>query len=214
MMEVSPLVISLMIIAGIFYLACSLFLLRPYLREKNELIGALLAFLVYQAVSMFFMGLEMQTHNMLYSNIASLAVFIGSVYLLKFPFSSLSQGVRKVIFYLSLVVVLCLFIWFMQTEQRQKDLMHFTLWYDLIINGIIVGGFMIIGALRAIERPYKIKTMGGGVGMVTCCVMANGAMLGSAMLTSSFFGFLAPVIILTTFILGRRAQSNTTTPQT
>jgi hypothetical protein len=160
---------------------------------------------MYQAIGMFFMGLNMQTMNATQGQIASLAVFIGSAYMLKFPFASFSASVRKVVFYLSIAVVIGLFGWFMTTPDRQMALMNFTLWYDIIVNGLVVGGSIIIFGLGAKERIIRIKSIGGGTGVVSCCVVANSAMLGGAIITSSVFQFLAPVVILTTLALNRRS---------
>ena len=198
--------IFLMMAAGVFYLLCAAYVWKPMRQEKNELIGALFAFLIYQAISMFFMGLEMHTMNMVYSNIAGLAVFIGSAYMLKFPLSSLSERTRKTVFRVVLMMVLALFIWFIQTKEREMQLMHFTLWYDLVVNGLIVGGFIIFKAIGIANRWQKIKALGGGSGVVTCCVIANGAMITGAMITSSIFGFLAPVIIISTLMYARKKQ--------
>ncbi len=195
----------LMVVSGIFYLICALFIWKTVRREKNELLNALFAFLMYQAIGMFFMGLNMQTMNATQGQIASLAVFIGSAYMLKFPFASFSASVRKVVFYLSIAVVIGLFGWFMTTPDRQMALMNFTLWYDIIVNGLVVGGSIIIFGLGAKERIIRIKSIGGGTGVVSCCVVANSAMLGGAIITSSVFQFLAPVVILTTLALNRRS---------
>ena len=198
--------IFLMIAAGIFYLICAAYVWKPFREEKNELIGALFAFLIYQAVSMFFMGIEMHTMNLVYSNIAGLAVFIGSVYMLKFPLASFSERTRKIAFRGALIAVIALFIWFIQTPEREMQLMHFTLWYDLVVNGIIVGGAIIAQGLALTDRWKRIKALGGGSGVVTCCILANGAMLTGAMITSSVFGFLAPVFIVATLLYARKKQ--------
>ena len=198
--------VFLMMLSGVFYLMCAYFLWKPFRQEKNELMGALFAFLVYQAVSMFFMGIEMHTMNLMYGNIATLAVFIGSVYMLKFPLSYLSERVRRIWFRVFLIAVLSLFVWFIQTPERQMAMMHFTLWYDIIVNGIVVGGFILFIGLRAVGRFLKIKAIGGGTGVISCCVVANAAMLGGAFLTSAVFQFLAPVVILWSLAFARRKQ--------
>jgi hypothetical protein len=202
MMDMGPMIwgmhldILLMIASGIFYIICAYFVWKTYKKEKNELVGALLAFLVYQAISMFFMGVEMQTMNMLYGNIAGAAVLIGTAYMLKFPFSGLSEKTRRVIFLVLLVASLGLFAWFMQTEMRQMQLMHFVLWYDLIANGIIVGGSILLFGLKSREAALRKKALGGGTGVLSCCIAANGFMLTGAMIMSSVFAFLAPILIL------------------
>ena len=209
-----PLIVFLMIASGVFYAACAAFVGRMWLKEKNELVAALFAFLSYQAASMFFMGLEMQTMNMFYSNMASLAVFVGSVYMLKFPFSSFSNRTRQTFFFGSLIAVLGLFAWFLQTEVRQISLMNFTLWYDIVVNGLVVGGFMFLLALRTAERWLKFKAYGGSLGVLTCCVAANATILTGALLTSSVLQFLAPVIILGSLVFAHRGQKTSAPVQT
>lgn len=201
--------VFLMIASGVFYLICAAFVLKPMRREKNELISALFAFLVYQAVSMFFMGLEMETMNMLYGNIAALAVFVGSAYMLKFPLSPLSKRARSISFMGILIVILGVFIWFMQTEARQMSLMHFVLWYDLVLNGIIVGGSIIGYGFKASEKLAKTKALAGGSGVVSCCVVSNAAMLGGAIVLSSVFQFLAPILILGALAFARKKSPST-----
>ena len=201
-----PFEIAVMFGSGVFYLICAAIIWKPFRQEKNELIGALFAFLIYQALAMLFMGLEMKTHNMIYSNIGSLAVFLGSVYMLKFPFSSFSERTRKVLFMLSLLIVLGIFAYFVADPVREMGLMHFTILYDIYVNGIIVGYFMIVVGIRAIESWLKIKAVGGGAGVATCCIAANAAMIFGQMTLFSIFAFLAPVIIVGSIIIGRKKQ--------
>lgn len=198
--------ILLMIVSGVFYLICASIFWKSAKKENNELTYALMAFLVYQSISMFFMGIEMHTMNLAYSNIASLAVFIGSVYMLKFPLSSFSSGVRRVVFNASLILVLFIFAWFMQTEAKQMALMTFTLWYDLFINGIVVGGSILYFGFRNTQYWSRFKAVGGGTGVLACCVVANGAMLGGSMILGSFFSFLAPLIITISILVARNRQ--------
>ncbi len=198
--------IFLMLAAGIFYLICSFFVWKSYMKEKTELVGALLAFLLYQAVNMFFMGLEFQLGNPLYGQIAALSIFVGSAYMLKFPFSSYSKGTRTSVFLIAMIVALAIFGWFMQTEMRQMSLMNFVLWYDMVVNGIVVGGFMFILALRTTEKWLKIKAFGGSTGVISCCVVSNGAMLGGSIIAGALFGFLAPIFILTSLLLSRKTS--------
>lgn len=196
----------LMIAAGVFYILCAIVVWRSYKKDRNELVGALLAFLVYQSFNMLLMGMEIHTMEMVYSNLAALSVFIGSAYMLKFPFSSFSKGVRNSVFFISLIALLALFAWFMRNEDSQMLLMQFTLWYDLVANGILVGGFMLILALKTSEKWLKVKAIGGSTGVISCCVVSNGAMIGGAFLTSAFFGFLAPVLILGSLLISRSKQ--------
>lgn len=205
MMDMGPVVFGnvhlvtlLLLASGVFYLVCALSIFKAWRKDKNELVGALFAFLCYQAVSMFFMGVEMQTMNMMYSNIAALAVFVGSAYMLKFPLSRFSEKVRKGTFLVTMVILLGLFTWFIQTPAREMQLMSFVMWYDLVVNGILVGGSIIFFGIKSIEVATKRKAIGGGAGVVSCCVVATGAMIGGAMIAGTIFSFLAPILILST----------------
>lgn len=218
MMDMGPVIFGnlhlvnfLLMLSGVFYLLCALSIFKTWRREKNELVGALFAFLSYQAVSMFFMGVEMHTMNIMYSNVAALAIFIGSAYMMKFPLSKLSEKTRKVSFLVIVAALLGLFAWFMGTPEKQMQLMHFVLWYDLVINGILVGGSIIVFGLKATEAISKKKALGGGTGVVSCCVVANGAMIGGAMLAGTIFSFLAPIIILSTLRSGKVLSSPSVT---
>ncbi len=219
MMDMGPMVLGvihldilLMIASGIFYIICAFFVFKTYKKERTELVGALLAFLIYQAISMFFMGLEMHTMNMVYGNIAGAAVLIGTAYMLKFPFSGLAEKTRRIIFLVLLIASLGLFAWFMQTPERQMDLMHFVLWYDLIANGILVGGSILLFGLKSREAALKKKALGGGTGVLSCCIAANGFMLTGAMITSAVFAFLAPIFILFSLKSAKGSAGNNPAP--
>ena len=201
-----PLEIALMLASGVFYVICAALIWKPFQHERNELIGALFAFLLYQAIAMTLMGMEMLTHVMMYSTIGSLAILIGSVYMLKFPFSYFSLGVRKILFVLSMLAAFALFAWFVSSPEREMELMHFILWYDLVINGLIVGLFMISAGLRSPLGWFKAKAIGGGAGVTTCCVAANAAMISGAFIMSSVFQFIAPVLIVVSLAAGRKLQ--------
>ncbi len=199
--------VLLMLVSGIFYLVCAFYVWKSLRREKNDLLSALFAFLVYQAISMFFMGVEMQTMNMAYGRVAALSILIGSAYMLKFPFSRFSSWTRRIVFMFSMIMALSIFAWFIQTPEKEMALMHFVLWYDIIVNGIVVGGTMILFGLRTTERVFKMKALGGGSGVVSCCVVANATMLSGAMLTSSAFQFLAPILILGSLLFVRKNRA-------
>lgn len=201
-----PLEVVLIVTSGIFYFICGLVVWESYKKDRTELIGALLAFLFYQALAMLFMGLEMITMNMVYSILAGLSVMIGSIFMLKFPFSFLPKATRKIVFYLSIIIVLAVFIWFMLTPERKMMFMNFSIWYDIIINGIAVGVLALLFGLYTKEQAVKIKAVGGGAGIASCCVVANVATISGAVILSSVFQFLAPVIILIAIFSGRRAQ--------
>ena len=62
---------------------------------------------------------------------------------------------------------------------------------------------MFVLALRTTEKWLKIKAIGGSTGVISCCIVSNGAMLSGALLASAVFGFLAPVCILGSLLVSR-----------
>jgi hypothetical protein len=186
----------LMGIAGIFYLICALFLWKRVRAEKNELLSALFAFLVYQAINMFFIATFFQTGKHIYGYISGISILIGSMYMLKFPFHSFAAGTRKAIFIISLIVVIAIFGWFITHPALFMIWTNFTLWYDFIINGLVVGGSIVFFAFYASDRRQKIKAAGGGTGVMACCIVGNATLISGALVVSSIFQFLAPIIIL------------------
>ena len=106
----------------------------------------------------------------------------------------------------SVIIVLALFAWFITSPEREMELGNFTTWYDVFVNGVVVGLFMVFAGLRASEPWLKIKAIGGGAGVASCCIVSNVAAVSGAIVASSFFQFLAPVIIIVSLILGRKNQ--------
>jgi|SRR3989344_2797219 len=204
-----PLGIFLMIAAGVFYVFSALFIWKSSKGDRGDLINALVTFLLYQAVAKFSMAagaysMFVNAPNPLYGNIASLAVIIGAAYMLKFPLSMLSMWTRKVLFGLILIASIVVYAVYMGTPEGQAALGGFVVWYDLVLNGLIVGGTIILFGIRTANRLYKTKALGGGSGVISCCVVANYAMLSGAALTSVIFQFLAPILILWSLISTRK----------
>lgn len=201
--------ILILFTSGFIYLLCALVIWKIKKMENNELVNALFAFLIYQFFGMTFMAIEMLTMEIMYSNIAALAIFVGSAYMLKFPLSKLSQKARSLSFLIILVILFIAFGWFMITPERQHALMHFIMWYDVVVNGIIVGGSIILFALMTKERAKKKKAITGGAGIMSCCVVANTSMIVGALATSAVFQFVAPLLILLSLQNAQKNQANT-----
>lgn len=200
--------VFLMLGAGTIYLLSALFLFRLTKGERTELMNALLTFLVYQAIAKFAMGFQMYTGVAILGQVAVLAVLIGATYMLKFPFSIFSSAwVRRVLFMVAFGVSVLAFAWFLQTPEKQATIMSFIVWYDLVVNGLVVGGTIILYGLRSSDRFYRTKALSGGSGVMSCCVVANVAMISGAALVSSFFQILAPVLILGSFMITKHNKN-------
>ena len=190
-----PLGVFFMFAAGVFYVFSALFLWKG-VREKSDLINALITFLSYQAIAKFSMGLGVLTLNPIFGKIAPLAVIIGAAYMLKFPLSVLSASTRKALFAVILAVSVIGYGWLISTPEGQATLGSFVAWYDILLNGVLVGGTIILFGIRSANSLYKTKALGGGSGVVSCCVVGNVAMISGLALTSVVFQFFAPILIL------------------
>ncbi len=201
-----PLGIFLMIAAGTLYVFSALYLWKSAKGENSDLVNALMTFFLYQAVAKFSMAFGAYTSTPIFGKLAALSVLIGAAYMLKFPLSVLSAWTRKVLFMVILIASVVVFAWFMGTPEKQDLLLQYVTWYDIILNGIIVGGTIIFFGIRNVNKVYKTKAVGGGSGVVSCCVVANVAMLSGALLTSVIFQFLSPILILGAMLFGKNKQ--------
>ena len=202
-----PLGITLMWGAGVFYAIGAIVFFASFRREfANELMIALFAFLVSMTLALLLMGVGEYWKNMWYGYLGTLAILVGSAFMLKFPFTIFSVRVRQMLFRLFLVTVMFLFIWMVLFDSGRTLMAQFVMWYMIFVNGLVVGFFVFFVGLRSKERWLKIKATGGGVGIMSCCIASHVASIAGAVLLSAIFQFIAPVILVASVLLGKRIQ--------
>lgn len=201
-----PLSIALMWGAGIMYFIGAVLLWRPLRAEKGELMTALFAFLVSMTAALFLMGAGEYWKSISLGYLGTLAVMVGSVFMLKFPLTTLSQGMRTTAFRIIFIVVLFLFIGMLALPGGQKLMPNFVMWYMMLVNGVVVGFFIFFAGLIAKARWFKVKAVGGGAGIASCCVASHVASMFGVLLLSAIFQFLAPLIIVLSIFVGRHYQ--------
>ncbi|MEK7517319.1 MAG: hypothetical protein AAB583_02125 [Patescibacteria group bacterium] len=193
--------------AGVLYAAGSVLFLNSFWREmKNELMEALFAFLASMALALLLMGLGEYWNNMLFGYLGSLAILIGSAFMLKFPLTVFSEEKRGILFHLILTIVLVSFIWMVLWPLGREIMPMFIMWYMIVANGLVAGFFIFFAGLRSKERAIKIKATGGGLGVVSCCIVSHLASMSGAILLSAVFQFMAPFLLVASVFVGRHYQ--------
>lgn len=204
-----PLPIAIMWGAGTLYAFSALSFYIFFRQEiKNELMTALFAFLLSMAFALILMGVGEYSKNMVFGYLGTLAILIGSVFMLKFPLTVLPAVSRRTLFQLLLGGVLFIFVWMVISETGRQLMPQFIMWYMIVVNGIIVGFFIFFVGLRSKERAIKIKATGGGLGVASCCVISHVASMSGAILLSAIFQFLAPILLTLSLLAGRYYQRN------
>ena len=202
-----PLHIILMWSAGALYtLGAISFLIAFYKEIANELMQALFAFLLSMALALILMGTGEYSQNITFGYLGTLSILIGSVFMLKFPLTVFSASLRKTLFRFLLLSVLAIFIWMVISHTGRQLIPQFIMWYMIIANGLVAGFFIFFAGLRSKEKALKIKAMGGGMGIASCCIVSHIASISGAIILSAIFQFLSPILLMLTLFVGHYYQ--------
>lgn len=195
--------------AGTFYLLGAVLFWRAFREDKGDLMTALFGFLVSMMAALFLMGAGEYRKVMLFGYLGAFAVLIGSAFMLKFPLAALPEKFRSTGFRIVFLAVLLLFAWMVVFPSGQKLMPQFIMWYMIVVNGVVVGFFIFFAGLVAKERWFKVKAIGGGAGIASCCVASHVASMAGVVLLSAIFQFMAPLIIVISIFAGRYYQRKT-----
>ncbi|MEK9175525.1 MAG: hypothetical protein AAB795_02925, partial [Patescibacteria group bacterium] len=133
---------------------------------------------------------------------------------LKFPITVFPQQWRQPLFYIFLVIVLAVNVWMIVSPIPGDQMSEIAMIFMIIVNGIITGFFMIWTGIRAASKSVKIKAIGGGLGVSSCCLVSHvlfSTQVDIGLISSVFFQFIAPFLILGSVYAGRRVQNQSTT---
>ena len=199
--------IAIMWGGGIIYAVGAILFLTYFSKEmQSELMEALFAFLVSMAAALLLMGTGEYLGNMLFGYLGSLAILMGSAFMLKFPLTVFPITNRKILFRIILTIVLVSFIFIVLLPLGGKIMPIFIMWDMIIINGLVAGFFIFFAGLRSKERAIKIKATGSGLGIASCCIVSHLASMSGAILLSAVFQFMAPLLLISSVFIGRQYQ--------
>jgi len=174
---------------------------------------AFFAFLVGMAWLHIFIGAGIYLKQMLLSHIGFLGGLIGATYTLKFPLSALSEPKRKSLFYFSLILALLITLWMIIFPHKTSIMIWASYLYMITVVGLISGFYIVWQGIKAKERWIKVKAIGGGMSLITCCLVADVLVLYTlaagiklVVVSGHFFMWLAPIILIFSIYLGRYLQ--------
>lgn len=200
-----PLVAEML--AALLYLVSAVVFFVVSSREHNELSVAFFAFLASTAAALGLLGLGQYAQADLLTLLGTFAVFTGSCFMLKLPFTALPKSRRNPAFYGGLVVSWLLLAWMMVTPLGRTLLPAVTLLYLIGLNGAISGLYMVWIGLRSHTPWVSVKAIGGGLGVTASSLAAYLANVPAASGTAAMLLQLgSPIILLAAIFWGRRWQ--------
>lgn len=206
-----------------FIFVLSIVLLFPRFRaERSALMSAFFAFLLAMAWLHIFAGLGTLLKQMVWTHIGFFGGLLGVGYTLLFPLSALKQPLRSALLYLALTVAAVISLWMFLLPHESSTMILVGYLYMITIAGIAAGGYILWKGLQMKDRPAKVKAVGGGLGLMTCCLVADVWVLLAIFygltipISGHFWMALAPVIILASIYRGRMLERlhQSTAPRT
>jgi len=203
--------VALLWTSAFFFLASSIVILKPLLETRERLIRAFFAWLLGMGLLHFFMGAGFLLGTITLIHIGVFFGFTGSAYLLRIPLRGWWPNSEKVVFYLVLLagwlIVAWMSIWPHLHDTKMMLWLLFS--YMILVAGILPTIYLISAGIRARSRSVRVKGIGGGIGVASCCLFADLLVLFVFMgvaFWSEFFMAIAPVILIVAVLYGRSLE--------
>lgn len=201
-----PAPVFLLWLSAAFYIITIVLLWKHASQEKSDLMTALNAFLYGMASFHIFLGIGFYLNNLFLIYLGSFAALTGSAFTLKFPLSTFQNFWRPVGFYIALTIAWSLIIWLLISTPPVSATISVVLLYMIVVTGF-AGLYTIWVGIRAKENWVRVKCLGGGGGMVTCCLFADLlVLLEGVTVLGEILMSVAPLILLVSLWWGRRLQ--------
>lgn len=208
-----PTAVFWMWFSAVVYITAIVIIWNPLRREKSELMYAFFAFLTGMAWLHVFIGAGVYWKQMLLSHIGFLGGLTGAVYTLKFPLSALSESKRKPLFYSALVIAWSIVALMLVFPHQNSTMIWDGYLFMIFTAGVAAGFYMVWWGIKAKERGIRIKGVVGGMGISTCCFLADVLVLyslffgmQSTVVSGHFFMWLAPIILIAAVLYGRHLE--------
>lgn len=199
-------------LSALFFTIASLWMIKPLKNSRGDkLIVSLTSFLTGMALFHIFWGIAiLYDHNHLINfwmvHIGAFFALIGSALTLRILLYFLIPKWEKVIYYLVLLSGVAFEIWMILMKHSQMIMDQFIFTYMIIFAGS-TGIFLMIYALKLPDFSLRFKSFGAGLGIVSCCFVADIIVLTDTnpVLAESLMA-LSPIIIIATLLYGRHLQ--------
>lgn len=201
--------VFLLWISAFFFLVSSIIILKPLFETKEKLIQAFFAWLLGMGFLHIFMGAGFLWNMTILLHVGIFFGYTGSAYLLRIPLRGLFPRYEKVVFYIVLfigwLIVAGMIVW----PHSVKLMLWLLFSYMILVAGILPSFYLIWRGIKAKNKAVKAKGIGGGMGIFSCCLLADILVLSVFMnvaFWSEFFMALAPVILIIAVLYGRRLE--------
>jgi len=194
--------------SAFFYSIAVLFFWNPLKKEKTELMYAFFAFLFGMAVFHILLGFGFLWNSHFLIILGAFAALTGTAYTLKFPLTALRNHLaRKILFYIALTIAWLIVAWLIIFPHMMETMFWLVFGYMILVSGGISGFYIVWTGFKLKERWLKIKCIGGGSAIITCCFVADlmFLLMGMSVLGEIFMA-LAPMILISSIYLGRYLQ--------
>lgn len=203
--------VFLLWVSSFFFLISSVIILKPLFEKRDKLTTAFFVWLLGMGLLHLFLGLGILLNI---TPLLHLGVFFGltgSAYLIRIPFSGLISRYEKTGFYLVLLAGWAIVVWmFLWPHVHTMELMLRLLFgYMILVAGILPGPYLIWMGIKSRNKAAKIKAIGGGAGIISCCLVADLFVLFTYMgvaILPEFLMTMAPVILITAVLWGRKIE--------
>lgn len=197
--------------SAFFFLAASIIILKPLFETRDKLSQAFFAWLLGMGLLHAFLGAGFLWSVTPLLHLGIFFGFTGSAYLFRIPLSGIIPRYERIGFYLVLlagwIIVTWMTIW---PHLHTIELMLWLLFgYMILVAGILPGFYLIWMGIKAKDKATKVKGIGGGIGIISCCLVADLLVLFVFMgvaFWSEFFMALAPIILIIAVLYGRRLE--------
>lgn len=206
-----PYGVFLLWMSAFFFLISSIIILKPLAETKEKLIQAFFAWLLGMGLLHLFLGAGFLWNITVLLHIGIFFGYTGSAYLLRIPLRGLIPRHEKVIFYTVLLIGWLIVAWMTVWPHLHtvKLMLWFLFGYMILVAGILPAFYLIWMGVKAKSKAVKVKGIGGGMGIISCCLLADLLVIFvfmSVALWSEFFMALAPVILIAAVLYGRSLE--------
>ena len=194
-----------MLLSGLSYgLMTVIFLAGPYRKNKDELMGAFLGFLAGMTLFHGVGGISMLIGSPLLMNLAAFGAITGSAFVLKFPLASLfSRQKKQALFFSALIIGYLLVAWMFLGRLDPMQSMRLAAIYMIVFSGAISATYIIWRGFHLKDASLKVKCIGGGCSILSCCFFAHVIVLAVGITTLvKFFIVLAPITLILSLFFG------------
>lgn len=207
-----PSSVVLVWLSAFLFLLGALIILKPLLEKKEKLITAFFIWLLGMGFFHFFLGFGILFNKVFLMNVGIFFAVTGSAYLLRIPFSGLMPRFEKAGLYSALLFgwLVSGLLFFRPNFFPTNFNLKFVLIYMILTAGIWPGFYLVVMGFKSKDKAIKVKSVGGGIGIISCCLVADVLALlvyGGVAFLTEFFMALSPVILIGAVLYGRKIES-------